>query len=66
MKTKYTDCHIINVDNPRSAEANIKAWMLSGYVPQGSLQLVLNSRDAPSYVILMVKDGVKETNNEPN
>lgn len=62
METKYTDCHMINADNPRSAEANIKAWMLSGYVPQGSLQLVLNSRDAPSYVILMVK----ETNNEPN
>jgi len=62
METKYTDCHIINVDNPRSAEANIKAWMLSGYVPEGSLQLVLNSRDAPSYVILMAK----ETNNEPN
>lgn len=56
MKTKYADCKVVNQRDTKSAEESIKSWMLSGYVPQGSLQLVLNSRDAPSYVILMVKE----------
>lgn len=62
MKTKYTDCKVVNQRYIAGAEESIKSWLLLGYVPQGSLQLVLNSGDAPSYVILMVK----ETEYEPN